>query len=186
VDEGRFWFAELGNEPLELEVDVLPRLTRRALAVHVEEGPPGLIDATRAALKAQEEPLVEDGEATAFLAPGSCPAPDWSRRILDTHEEGYAAVGGSIQLEGGLLERRRAGAALGPWKPGSGRVPAWSLPLLCPSLLNELVPEARWSEPVEGLPALDTSDLEGRWIYDGRIRVGMPVRALPRGGRRPA
>jgi hypothetical protein len=186
VDEGRCWFAELGNEPLELEVEVLPRLARRALAAQMEEGPPELLEATRAALAAQKEPLVEEGEATAFLVPGACPAPDWSRRILDAHEEGYAAVGGSIELEGGLLERRRAGAALQPWKPGFGRMPAWTRPLLCPSLLNELVPEARWDEPLEGLPALDTSDVEDRWICDGRIRISVPVRALPRAGRRRA
>ena len=63
VDEGRFWFAEVGNRPLEVEVEVLPRLVRRALAARIGEGPADLAARTQAALRAQEEPLVPDGEA---------------------------------------------------------------------------------------------------------------------------
>ena len=185
VDEGRCWFAELGNEPLEVEVDVLPRIQRRALRVQVGDGPTELVAATRAALAAQAEPVVEDGEATAHLAAGVLPAPDWASRILDAHQ-GYAAVGGSIELEGGLLERRRAGRRLDPWKPGFGRSPSWTLPLLCPSILDELKPAQLLTVPVQGLPTLDTSDFEDRWVCDGRIRVRVPVRALRRGDRRPA
>src|SRR5919106_1123237 len=57
VDEGRFWLAEIGNDALELDVDVAPRIERR-LAVRGGEA---------SALAAQEDPLVpeEDAEAVA-------------------------------------------------------------------------------------------------------------------------
>ena len=95
VEEHRYWFAEVGSWPLELDVDVRPRIDERRLAVVVHGGAD---EATRAALGAQEEPLVEDGAvATAHLVAGAMPATDWSRRLLDAHEEGYAAVGGSVE-----------------------------------------------------------------------------------------
>ena len=152
VDEGRFWFAELGNEPLERDVEVLPRIERR-LAVVDGEAPD------------QEEPLVplEEAEAVAFLAPGVVPAPDWSRRVLDAHQEGYAVVGGSIEPD-----RRRLRRALAAWAPGPGRVPTHPGPLLCPSVVKGVEP---WStEPVEGLPAAERPR-EEPWLYDGRIRA---------------
>ena len=139
-----------------------PRIDERRLAVAVRGG----ADAeTAAALAAQEEPLVEmDGAATAHLVSGAIPDPDWSRRILDAHAEGYAAVGGSIET------RDRA---LRPWAPGGGRNPAFSHPLLLPSLLAGLQPGEH-----EGLPAYDGRDGEPS-IFDGRIRL-----RLPRGRRR--
>src|ERR671923_34378 len=94
------------------------------------------------------------------------PAPDWSRRILDAHAEGYAAVGGSIAVDAGLLHRPPP--ALAPYVPGGGRNPAFEHPLLCPSLVLEITPE--WAEPVEGLPALKPPPDEP-WLYDGRITV---------------
>jgi hypothetical protein len=186
VDEGRLWFAEVGNERLELEVDVSPRLERRALAVVIAEGAPELVEATRSALAALEEPLAEAGEATAFLGAGCRPAPDWSRRILDAHDEGYGAVGGSVQVVGGLLERRRVESALAPWRPGFGRSPVWRHPLVCPSLVNDVLDGAPWVEPVCGLPALDPAAFSDLWICDGRIRVAVPARSLRRDGRPPA
>src|SRR2546426_7148875 len=62
VDEGRFWFAELGNAPLETDVVVRPRIERR-LAVTGGDAP------------GQEEPLVpvEEGEAGADPPPGVGP-----------------------------------------------------------------------------------------------------------------
>ena len=115
VEEFRFWFAEVGSAPLELDVEVLPRIDERRLAVVVHGG----ADAeTAAALAAQEEPLVdEDAVATAHLVAGAIPEPDWSRRVLDAHAEGFAAVGGSIET------RDRA---LRPWAPGGGRNPAFA------------------------------------------------------------
>nr|MDQ3822539.1 hypothetical protein [Actinomycetota bacterium] len=130
------------------------------------------------ALAVLEEPPVPEDEAAAiaYLAPGCVPERDWARRILDAHEEGFAAVGGSIDAAGGLL--RRAPASLAPWTPGPGRVPEFAHPLLCPSIVRELEP--RWLEPVEGLPAL-APPADEPWVYDGRIAVR--VRARPRSGR---
>jgi hypothetical protein len=164
VAEERYWFSELGNEPLEREVIVAPRIEARALAVRGSD--PGALDA-------QEEAVVAEERATAiaYLAPGCIPAPDWSRRILDAHEEGYAAVGGSIETGGGLLRRRSQ--ALGPWAPGPGRVPGFSHPLLCPSVVRELEPVALGE--LEGLPSLDPPEGEP-WLFDGRITV----KATPR------
>ena len=175
VDEGRVWFAEIGGAPCEAEVDVAPRIERRLAA----RG--GDLEA----LEAQEEPLVpEDGaEAVAFLAPGVAPVPDWSRRVLDAHEEGYGIVGGSVEPVGGLLERRRAARALEPWAPRGGRVPRFAFPLLCPSVAAGVEPE--WVDDVEGLPALrpPREDAFGEpWLYDARIAV----RARLRSGRPPA
>ncbi|MCP9485830.1 MAG: hypothetical protein MSC30_08200 [Gaiellaceae bacterium MAG52_C11] len=156
VEEYRFWFAEIGSSPLELPVQVLPRIDERRLAVVVHGGAD---EETVAALASQEEPLVEvDSVATAHLVAGAHPASDWSRRILDAHAEGFAAVGGS--LEG----RERV---LRPWAPGGGRNPGFAHPLLLPSLLL--------GEPSEhlGLPAYEPGSVAPGepWLYDGRIRV---------------
>jgi hypothetical protein len=157
VIEYRYWFGEVGNTPLELELTVEPRIERR-LAV---TGPSNTV------LLGQEEPLaaLEEAEAVAHLAPGVEPAPDWSRRVLDSHQEGYAVVGGSI--DGG---RNRA---LVPWAPGPGRVPAFRHPLLCPSVVKDVQPV--WTDPVEGLPAAEPPPGEP-WVYDGRIVVRVPSR----------
>ena len=167
VAEDRYWLSELGNERLETTIAVAPRIARRALTVLGGDAGP------------QEEPLVspEEAEAVAYLAPEVVPAPDWSRRVLDAHEEGYAAVGGSIAVEAGLL--RRPPAALVPYAPGGGRNPAFEHPLLCPSIVRELEPD--WAEPVEGLPALRPPP-EEPWLYDGRIQV--TAKARLRSGRR--
>jgi hypothetical protein len=159
VEEHRFWFAEVGSWPLELEVDVRPRIDERRLAVRVHGGES---PETAAALAAQEEPVLqEDAVATAHLVAGAEPAPDWSRRLLDAHAEGWPAVGGSIE------SRDRA---LRPWAPGGGRNPSFGEPLLLPSLLDG-------AEPTEhlGLPAYAGDD----GLFDGRIRL-----RLPRGRRR--
>jgi len=159
VEEHRFWFAEIGSMPLELELEVRPRIEERRLAVIVHGG---RNEATAAALAAQEEPVVEvAAAAVAHLVAGVEPAPDWSRRILDAHTEGYEAVGGSLE------SRDRA---LRPWAPGGGRNPVFAEPLLLPSLLTGLEPDEHL-----GLPAYIGED----GIFDGRIRL-----RLPRGRRR--
>lgn len=161
VEELRFWFAEVGSSPLELDVDVRPRIEERRLAVVVHGG---ASEETAAGLAAQEEALVDEGAvATAHLVAGAVPDPDWSRRILDAHAEGFAAVGGSIET------RERS---LRPWAPGGGRNPAFAYPLLFPSLLSGLEPDRH-----EGLPAY-VPDGEPA-IFDGRIRL-----RLRRGRRR--
>jgi hypothetical protein len=142
VDERRAWFGDLGNETAALEQEVLPRIERR---LAVRGGDP-------AALAAQEEPLVpeDEAEAVARLGPGCAPAPDWSRRVLDAHQEGYAAVGGAIDAAAGFL--RRSPRELEPWRPGGGRIPGFAQPLLCASLVRGA--EGEWSDGPLGLPAL--------------------------------
>ena len=154
VEEFRFWFAEVGSSPLALDVVVAPRIAERRLAVVVHGGD----DAeTAAALAMQEEPLVEDGAvATAHLVAGATPEPDWSRRVLDAHAEGYAAVGGSIQTPDRTLR---------PWAPGGGRDPAFDRPLLLPSRLAGLAPGEHL-----GLPAYSGESA----LFDGRIRLRLP------------
>jgi hypothetical protein len=169
VAEDRYWFTEVGNAALESDVDVGPRLARRALAVR---------GADAEALTQLEEPvaLEDEAEAVAYLAPGVVPTTDWSRRVLDAHEEGYAIVGGSIHASRGLFQRPPA--ALAPYAPGSGRIPAFPHPLVCPSVVRELEPD--WVGEIEGLPALRPPPDEP-WLYDGRIELS--VTALPRSGR---
>jgi hypothetical protein len=162
IAERRAWFGELGGRPVESDVDVVPRI-RRGLAVQ---------GADAGALDAQEEAVVPlaEAEAIAYLGPGVAPAPDWSRRILDAHQEGYAVVGGSISVAGARLSGRRARAQLEPWQPGTGRVPRFPHPLVCPSLVVGV--DADWVDPVAGLPALLPRQ-EEPWlepaVYDGRI-----------------
>ena len=185
VDEGRAWFSELGNHRLECDVDVEGRLTRRTLAVEIADGPDELVTGTRAALDALEEPIAAEGDVTAFLAAGCRPAPNWSRLVLDAHEEGYAVVAGSLEVErAGLL--RGTPRELEPWKPGFGRAPAWELPLLCPSLILDAVGEPPWTDQVAGLPALDPERLAEPWLVDGRIRLTVSARALRPADRRSA
>jgi hypothetical protein len=176
VEEGRYWFSELGNARLELDIQVQPRIERR-LAVVFTPGPSELVAQSHKALAAQEEPLVAQGdeEALGHLAPGCLPAPDWSRRVLDAHQEGYAIVAGSIETPG-----RGRPQSLAAWAPGTGRVPNFPEPLLCPSLIPGSEPSWEWSE-IEGLPALAHPPSEP-WLYDGRI----VIRAPQRSGRRRA
>ena len=141
VEELRFWFAEVGSAPLELDAEVLPRIEERRLAVVVRGGAD---EETTAALAAQEEPLVEaDAVATAYLVAGAIPAPDWSRRILDAHAEGYVAVGGSIEAATARCVRGRpAAAAIPPSRtrcccrrssPGSSRASTRACPPTSPT-----------------------------------------------------
>jgi len=165
VEEFRFWFQELGSAPLDLPVDVRPRIDERRLRVLVH----GATDPElEAALAAQEEPLVTEGAAAvAHLVPGAVPASDWSRLVLDAHAEGYAAVGPAIDAES-RSDRRRYGA----WAPGGGRNPRFDGPLLLPSLLHGLEPLEH-----EGLPAYAGPDrlFEGRAVVRLRSRSGRPT-----------
>jgi hypothetical protein len=164
VEEHRFWFAEVGSSPLDVPVEVRPRIDERRLAVEVH----GPADAgLAAALAAQEEPLVAAGAAAvAHLVAGAAPAPDWSRLLLDAHAEGYAAVGPAIDAEP-RADRRRLAA----WAPGGGRNPRFGEPLLLPSLLTGLEPLEH-----EGLPAYAGPDrlFEGRAVVRLRSRSGRP------------
>ena len=164
VDEYRFWFEEIGSTPLDLPVDVGPRIEERRISVQIEGGADPELEA---ALAAQDEPLVtEDPVAVAHLVAGAIPAPDWSRLLLDAHAEGYAAVGGAIDAES-RADRR----SFAPWAPGGGRNPRFPEPLVFPSLLAGLEPTMHL-----GLPALRSND----GIFEGRA----VVRLLSRSGRR--
>jgi hypothetical protein len=123
VLEHRYWLSEVGNEMLEVDVEVLRR---------------------------------DPSRAVAHLPSEVQPAPDWHERVRAAHEEGYAAVGGSLDAG-----RRRE---LRPYRPGGGRNPAFSGPLVCPSLLPPLAPNCE----VAGLPAWRPEGDEP-WLYDGRI-----------------
>jgi len=165
VEEHRFWFAEVGATPLEIAVDVAPRIAERTLAVRIHGAPD---PATTAALAVQEEPIVEDEAdvaAVAHLVSGAVPPPGWSRLLLDAHVEGWAAVGTAVTPSGRDRE-------LDPWRGGGGRNPRFDRPLLLPSLLEGIEPSE-----LLGLPAYDGS--EG--LFDGRASVTLPRRS----GRRP-
>ena len=179
VREYRYWLGELGNTALDVAVDVEPRVARR-LAVVVTPGDLQLADETRAALAELEEPLVDEApSAVARLAPGCLPAPDWSRRVLDAHAEGFALVGGSVSADGHYLARRRAARELGRWAPGSGRNPRFPHPYVCPSHVVDVEP--REVEPVAGLPAaLPPRDEPA--LYDGRIALTLRLRSDRRRG----
>jgi hypothetical protein len=184
VDGGRCWFSEVGNVSPELDLEVSTRLTRRLLRVHVAEGPDDLVRSTREALARQEEPPALEGDATAFVASGCRPRPDWIRRVLDAHEEGYGVVAGAVDVEGSRRRRRRL-SALRPWASGFGRAPSWTRALLCPSLANDLLDQTPWLEPVFGLPAVQPPAFPHTWICDGRIVMSVPATAL-RPGDRPS
>jgi len=162
VDEYRFWFEEIGSTPLDVPVEVHPRIEARRLAVEMHGGPDTELDA---ALAGQEEPLVvEDPVAVAHLVAGAIPAPNWSRLLLDAHAEGYGAVGGAIDAES-RADRR----TLAAWAPGGGRNPRFSEPLLFPSLLRGLE-----STMHLGFPAFRSNDevFEGRAVVRLRSRSG--------------
>ena len=116
------------------------------------------------------------GEPSAMLPPWVEATPAWTEHTRAAHAEGYAVVAGSIDWEAGGLRRRPR--ALGPYMPGTGRVPAFGAPLLCPSVLPgvELEPLG----DVAGLPAF-AAPLVEPWTYDGRA----VLKARPRSDRRP-
>ena len=163
VEEYRFWFGEVGSATLDIPIDVAPRIAERRLRVVVAGEPDA---ATSAALERQEEPVVDGDEvALAYLVAGAIPAPDWSRRLLDAHAEGWLAVGGAV-----MPASRREGRVLAPWGP-AGRNPRFDRPLVFPSLLEGVLPGE-----LNGLPAYegDGGLFEGRAVVRLRPRSGRP------------
>src|SRR6266567_5748358 len=86
------------------------------------------------------------------------------RRVDEAHAEGFAVVAGALSWDGSLLHHRPR--SLDPYQPGPGRVPGFSHPLVCPSVVEgvqlERLPD------VAGLPAY-AAPKDEPWIYDGRI-----------------
>ena len=122
----------------------------------------------------QVEPRAQ--EPNAQLPPGVEPAPGWAEHVRAAHADGYAVVAGAIAWAGGFLSRRPR--ALAPYEPGSGRIPGFAAPLICPSVADGV--ELDRLDDVAGLPAY-AAPRDEPWIYDGRA----VLTARPRSGRRP-
>jgi hypothetical protein len=120
---------------------------------------------------ADVEVLPRRGTPRAERPPWVDSAPGAGERTAAAHAEGYAVVAGAIDWLGGLLRRRPR--ALAPYAPGPGRIPNFTHPLLCPSVLDGL--ELEPLGEVAGLPAF-AAPAEEAWLYDGRI----VLRAHPR------
>ena len=105
------------------------------------------------------------GEPRAELPGWVEPAPGWHERVAAAHAEGFAVVAGAIAWDGGLFHPRPR--TLGPYAPGPGRIPSFSHPLLCPSVVAGIVLERL--PDIEGLSAYLPPPNYEPWIYDGRI-----------------
>jgi hypothetical protein len=115
------------------------------------------------------EPFAEDVEvvprdASGARVYGAEPVAEWLEGAAALHREGYSAVGGAIDARG-----------FSDYAPGGGRHPRFPHPLVCPSLLPGLEPNAE----VNGLPAYRPVDDEPA-MYDGRL----VLRLRSRSGRR--
>ncbi len=107
--------------------------------------------------------LPRAGEPNAVLPDGVEPAPDWAERVRAAHAEGYGVVAGAVDWPRRLGRRRPH--ELAPYAPGQGRVPGFSAPLLCPSVLPGI--ELEQIGEVGGLPAFAAPQSEP-WVFDGR------------------
>ena len=115
-------------------------------------------------------------EPNAVLPPGVEPSADWAERVRAAHADGYSVVAGAIAWDGGLFSPRPR--SLAPYEPGTGRVPGFAAPLICPSVAPGV--ELDRLEDVAGLPAY-AAPRDEPWVYDGRA----VLRARPRSDRRP-
>jgi len=137
---------------------------RYRLAVDlVEENRFWLAELGNATLERDIEVTPRDAsEARTFFPDGAEPTTDWLERARALHAEGYGAVGGAVEGERGLL--RRTARGLEPYAQGGGRHPRFPHPLVCPSLLPPLEPNAE----VAGLPAY-RPDGDEPWMFDARL-----------------
>jgi hypothetical protein len=167
--------GESAKVPMRVRAPIPPGRYRFALDLVAEH---------RAWLSELGSPMLEhdvivrprDREPNAALPPGVEPAADWAERVRAAHADGYAVVAGAIAWDGGLFTRRPR--ALAPYEPGNGRVPGFSAPLVCPSVVDGV--ELDRLDDVAGLPAY-AAPRDEPWIYDGRA----VLTARPRSGRRP-
>jgi hypothetical protein len=112
------------------------------------------------------EVLPRDDPHHADLPQNVEPASDWAERVAAAHAEGYAVVAGSVDWQGGLTRRRPK--ALKAYEPGAGRIPGFSHPLVCPSVLDGI--ELERLPDVAGLPAY-AAPADEPWVYDGRVVI---------------
>ena len=161
--------GERATAALELRAPIPPGRYRLAIdLVHErlawldELGSPWL------ALEVDVLPRVDSPEEATSSLGNAIADPDRDERVFAAHQEGYAVVGGSVDVETGLL-RRRPGE-LEPYAPGTGRVPSFPHPLVCPSVVAGV--QVEWTQ-VAGLPAAIPPRDEPS-LYDGRITVRLP------------
>ena len=109
-------------------------------------------------------PRIEAGSlveiANSHVPAGAERATDWEPRVLALHADGFAVVAGALDAP------RAKRKALAPWVPGPGRVPGFTSPLLCPSVLREI--DLERLPDVEGLPAFRPPPDEP-WVYDASL-----------------
>lgn len=201
ADEGLFlafhWLDDRGNAIVwdgtrtPLEREVAPGDTLRQKLVLRGPIPPGryrlavdlveehrfwLAELGNAPYEEDVDVLLREARAArVFLADGAQPTDEWRERVRALHEEGYAAVGGAIEQERGLL--RRGDPELEPYAPGGGRHPRFPHPLVCPSLLPPLEPNCL----VAGLPAY-AAESDEPWMFDGRLTIRLRSRSDRRRG----
>jgi hypothetical protein len=167
--------GETLRQPLALRGPIPPGRYRLAVDL-VEEHRFWLAEIGNPPYEEDADVLRRDASgARQFLGDGAEPAPDWEERVRALHEEGYAAVGGAIEVERGRL--RRGDPELAPYAPGGGRHPRFAHPLVCPSLLPPLEPNC----VVAGLPAYTPEDDEPS-MFDGRLVVRLRSRSDRRRG----
>ena len=97
-------------------------------------------------------------DASAARVFGAEPPDEWRARAAELHREGYAAVGGAIDARG-----------FDVYATGGGRHPRFPHPLVCPSLLPPLEPNAE----VNGLPAY-APERDEPFMFDGRLVLKLP------------
>ena len=156
--------GETLRQELTLRGPIPPGRYRLAVDL-VEEHRFWVAELGNAALEREVEVTPRDASgARAFLPDGVEADDDWHARVAALHAEGYAAVGGAIEV-------RRGGPELAPYEPGGGRHPRFPHPLVCPSLLPPLEPNAE----IAGLPAY-RPDGDEPWMFDGRAVLSLPRR----------
>jgi hypothetical protein len=105
-------------------------------------------------------------DASGARVYGAEPDEVWRARAEELHSEGYSAVGGAIDARG-----------FDAYATGGGRHPRFPHPLVCPSLLPPLEPNAE----VNGLPAY-APERDEPFMFDGRLVLRLRSQS---GRRRP-
>jgi len=162
--------GETLRQRLVLRSPIPPGRYRLAVDI-VEEHRFWLAELGNAPLEETVDVVPRDASAARTFFPEDAePADDWLELARALHAEGYSAVGGAIEPERGLLRRRDT--ALAPYTPGGGRHPRFPHPLVCPSLLPPLEPNAE----VAGLPAF-VAERDEPSMFDGRLVLRLRSRS---------